>query len=156
MAGFKGVLEKYMINELSQYEDLKDLILGELLGIGIHRKVGVFKPDTSLVIKCAIDYPNINILEEEVWTTVRDTQIAKWFAPCISISPCGMFLLQKRVETKPKAEYPKLIPSFFGDLKYKNYGWIGKQFVCCDYASLLSTSMSHKWNEKMVKAHWWE
>lgn len=145
-----------MINELSQYEDLKSLVLGEMLGLGIHRKVGVFNPDASLVIKCAIEYPSTNILEDEIWRMVKDTEIAKWFAPCVYISPCGMFLLQKRVETKPKSEYPKYVPSFFGDLKFKNYGWIGKQFVCCDYASFVLTSMSHKWSGKMKKAEWWE
>ena len=145
-----------MINELSQYEDLKSLLLGEMLGRGIHRKVGVYKLENNLVIKCAIECPNINILEDEIWLMVKDTNIAKWFAPCVAISECGMFLLQKRVETKPKSEYPKLVPSFFGDLKYKNFGWIGKQFVCCDYAGFMSSSMSHKWNGKMKKVEWWE
>lgn len=145
-----------MITELSQYEDLKELLLGELVGVGIHRKVGVFRPDPSLVIKCAIETPNINILEDEVWLMVQDTKIAKWFAPCVAVSPCGMFLLQKRVEMKPKSEYPKLVPSFFGDLKYSNFGWLKGMFVCCDYASFISTSMSHKWSGRMKKAEWWD
>lgn len=145
-----------MINELSQYEDLKSLLFGEMIGLGVHRKVGVFKPDKSLVIKCAIECPNINILEDEIWQMVKDTDIAKWFAPCVAISECGMFLLQKRVETKPRSEYPKLVPSFFGDLKYRNFGWIGKQLVCCDYAGFIASSMSHKWNGKMKKAEWWD
>jgi len=145
-----------MINELSRYEDLKELLFGEALGAGIHRKVGVYKLDPTLVIKCAVETPNINVLEDEVWQTVKRTSIAKWFAPCIDISPCGMFLLQKRVEVKPKSEYPKYVPSFFGDLKYKNYGWLDGKFVCVDYASLLATSMSHRWSAKLVKAGWWE
>lgn len=145
-----------MISELSQYEDLKEMLLGQVLGIGIHRKVGVYVPDPTYVIKCAIECPNINVLEMEVWDTVSSTDIKKWFAPCAYISPCGMFMLQKRIETRPKSEYPKLIPTFFGDLKYKNYGWLNGQFVCCDYASLLSTSMVHKWNPRLVKANWWE
>lgn len=87
---------------------------------------------------------------------VSETSIAKWFAPCVDISPGGIFLLQKRVETRPRSEYPKLIPSFFSDLKYSNYGWLNGQFVCCDYAGFVSTSMSHKWSGRMVKADWWE
>lgn len=145
-----------MIGEAVQYEDLKELLFGAALGIGIHRKVGVFRPDPSLVIKCAIECPNINVLEEEIWQMVKETNIAKWFAPCVEISPCGIFLLQKRVEMRPKGEYPKLIPSFFGDTKYTNYGWLNGQFVCCDYAGFISTSMTHKWNGKMKKADWWE
>lgn len=145
-----------MISDVAQYEDMQSLFLGELLGIGIHRRVGVFKPDNSLVLKCAVECPNINILEEEVWQMVRETNIAKWFAPCVSISDCGMFLLQRRVETRPRSEYPRLVPSFFGDCKYSNYGWIDGQFVCCDYAGFISSSMSHKWSGQMKKAGWWE
>lgn len=144
------------MEETIQFEDLKCLLFGEALGSGIHRKVGVFKPDPKLVIKCAIDCPNINVLEDEIWMMVSETSIAKWFAPCVSISPCGMFLLQQRVERRPKSEYPKLVPSFFGDLKYSNYGWLNGKFVCCDYAGFISTSMSHKWNGRMKKADWWE
>lgn len=145
-----------MISELTQYEDLKELLLGKALGIGIHRKVGVYKLDESLVIKCATDCPNINVLEEEIWQMIKDTNMGKWFAPCVDISPCGIFLLQKRIETRPKSEYPKQIPSFFGDLKYSNYGWIKGQFVCCDYAGFIATSMCHQWKGKMKKADWWE
>ena len=144
-----------MISEFSQYEDLKELLLGKALGIGIHRKVAVYKLDPTLAIKCAIECPNINVLEEEVWQTVKETNIAKWFAPCVDISPCGMFLLQKRVEHRPRKEYPKMIPVFFTDTKYSNYGWLNGQFVCCDYASTISTSMAHKWSGKMKKANWW-
>ena len=144
------------IDRLTQYQDLGDLILGETLGIGIHRKVGVFKPDPTLVIKCALECPNINILEDEIWTMVKDTSIAKWFAPVVAISQCGMFMLQQRIEKRPRSEYPKLIPSFFGDQKYSNYGWLKGQFVCCDYAGFISCSMSHKWSAKMKKAEWWE
>jgi hypothetical protein len=144
------------MNESSQFEDLKSLLFGEALGIGIHRKVGVFNPDPTLVIKCAIDCPNINVLEEEIWMMVKDTDIAKWFAPCVSISPGGIFLLQKRAERRPRSEYPKEIPAFFTDTKYSNFGWIDGRFVCVDYASFISTSMSHKWSKKMKKADFWE
>ena len=144
------------MNELVQYEDLKGLLLGQVLGLGIHRKVGVYKLDPTLVIKCALECPNINVLEEEVWQAVKDTNIAKWFAPCVDISPCGIFLLQKRAETRPKSEYPKLVPNFFTDLKYSNYGWINGQLVCVDYASVISTSLTHKWSGKLKKADWWE
>jgi hypothetical protein len=145
-----------MLDNLTQYEDLKELLFGEIQGVGIHRKVGVYNLDKTLVIKCAIECPNINVLEEEIWQMVKDTNIAKWFAPCVAISPCGIFLLQKRVERRPRSEYPKLIPSFFGDTKYTNFGWIDGKFVCCDYAGFISTSMCHKWSGKMVKANWWE
>lgn len=60
------------------------------------------------------------------------------------------------MEKLPKEQYPKLIPSFFGDTKYANFGWLNGHFVCVDYASFMYTSMSHKWNGKLKKANWWE
>lgn len=145
-----------MISDAAQYEDLQSLLLGKYLGLGIHRKVAVYKPDSSLVVKIAQESPNINVLEDEVWMMLKETDLAKWLAPCVAISDCGIFLLQKRVETRPRSEYPKLIPSFFGDCKYSNFGWLNGQFVCCDYAGFISTSASHKWNGRMKKADWWE
>lgn len=145
-----------MISKEAQYEDMQDLLLGEKLGVGIHRLVGAFKPDTTLVIKCATECPNVNFLEWEIWQSIQHSDLAKWFAPCVQISECGMFMLQKRVEHRPRSEYPKTIPSFFGDQKFKNYGWLDGKFVCCDYAGFISTSMSHKWSGRMKKADWWE
>lgn len=145
-----------MISRRTQYEDLKSLLLGKVLGEGIHRKTYVYKPNPKLVMKVADSYPNINVLEDEVWMMVKDTSVAKWFAPCINISDCGIYLLQERVEHRPKSDYPELIPSFFGDTKYKNFGWIDGRFVCCDYAGFISTSMTHKWSGRLKKADWWE
>lgn len=145
-----------MVSESTQFEDLKGLLFGEALGFGVHRKVGVYNLDKTLVVKCALDTPNVNVLEYEMWIMVCDTDIAKWFAPCVDISPCGMFLIQKRVENRPYREYPQMIPSFFGDTKYSNYGWLDGNFVCVDYASFMYTSISHKWNGRLKKADWWE
>jgi len=106
----------------------------------------------------AHDYRDME-MEEEVlfeWMMVKDTNIAKWFAPCVAISDCGMFLLQKRIEKIPKNQYPKYIPSFFGDLKYGNFGMLNGQFVCCDYAGFILSSMAHKWSGKLKKADWWD
>jgi hypothetical protein len=146
-----------MIDKLSQYEDLKEFIMGDALGLGCYRKVGVFKPDPTLVIKCSLECPQENFFEMELWKFVQSTKIlAKWFAPCIDVSPCGMFLLQKRVETKPKQDYPKMIPAFFTDTKYSNYGWLDGKFVCCDYAGFSNLLLHGNWNTKMKKANWWE
>ncbi|MEK6879274.1 MAG: hypothetical protein AABY22_06670 [Nanoarchaeota archaeon] len=145
-----------MISTSAQYEDLKEMLFDEVIGVGVHRKVGVYNLDKRLVVKCAFECPNINVLEEEIWRMVKETGIAKWFAPCMDISPCGIFLIQERVERKPKNEYPRYVPSFFGDCKYSNYGWIGEKFVCCDYAGFIITSMVHKWGGKLKKANWWE
>lgn len=143
-------------SESVQYNDLKRLLFGNMKGTGIYREVFDFAPDKSLVIKCAERDPEINFFEQEIWNMVAKTKIAKWFAPCVDISPNGIFLIQKKVEMKGKESYPKMIPSFFEDTKYSNYGWIGKQFVCCDYSGFFRSSLTHKWNGRLKKAEWWE
>lgn len=143
------------MNDASQLDDLKSLLCGEFLGEGVHRKVYVYRPDETLVIKCAIEDPTGNIIESEIWDMVKETSIARWFAPVEAISRCGMYMLQKRVEHRPKEEYPKLVPHFFGDRKYSNYGWLNGKLVACDYVGFFVASMSHKWSAKMEKAGWW-
>lgn len=146
-----------MISRDTQLDDLHDFLLGKQLGEGIHRRVFLYRPDRMLVMKVATECPNINVLEQEIWNSISEApQLSKWFAPVISISECGIYMLQRRVFHKPKAEYPRMVPSFFGDLKYGNFGWIGDQFVCVDYAGFIATSMSHKWSLSMKKAEWWE
>lgn len=145
-----------MISTPAQYEDVQSLILGHKLGAGIHRLVYEYRPDPAWVVKVACECPNINVLEEEVWSSIKEADMSKWFAPCGRISECGIFLLQRKVESLPIAQYPTHVPSFFGDLKYTNFGLYQGRFVCCDYASFIATSMCHKWSGRMKKADWWE
>jgi hypothetical protein len=141
-----------MTNTL-MYEDLRGLLLGEKLGEGVYRKVSVFRPDKRLVIKVAEEDPHPNVIEYRIWEELMDTKVAKWFAPCVAISTCGLFLLQKRVEMHPKSEYPKMVPHFFTDCKYSNFGWLDGKFVCCDYGGFVITN---GFTNKMKKADWWE
>jgi hypothetical protein len=145
-------IKKSMTQEL-YYEDLYSMIAGEKLGVGIYRKVGVYIPDLTLVIKVSEDEPIANFLDYRIWEELKDTAYAKWVTPCVQISKCGVFLLQKRVEHRAKSDYPKMIPPFFMDTKYKNYGWIGNQFVGCDYSGF---SITNGFNGRMKKADWWE
>lgn len=144
------------ISKNAQLEDLWDLVAGEELGKGIHRVVYVYQPDPQWVIKYTSESPKYNHLEWETWVMLAETPLAKWFAPCGWISQCGIFMLQKRAQPVPKEQYPTMVPSFFSDLKYKNFGLLDGKFVCIDYAGFLSTSKHHKWNGKMKKAVWWD
>lgn len=145
-----------MISDAAQFEDLQSLLFGERLGCGIHRTVAVWRPDPSYVVKIARECPNINVLEKEIWDSIAEADMSKWFAPCHYISECGIFMLQRRVEQIPRDQYPKFVPSFFGDLKWKNFGLYHGRFVCCDYAGFISTSMAHRWSGKLKKADFWE
>lgn len=97
-----------------------------------------------------------NVLEWEVWNSVKGTKFAKWFAPCIDISGNGLYLIQKKAEMIPESDYPKKIPHFLTDLKFKNFGKIGKQFVCVDYGTTVCLSISKSLTHETKKAKWWK
>lgn len=137
--------------------DLTYLFLGEVLGNGMSRSVYAHERDKSLVIKVESGGNRFqNVLEWEFWQTVKDTKMAKWFAPCVEISPNGIFLIQKRADMIPKNQYPKKIPKFFTDLKYQNFGMIGKQFVCFDYGTAHINAINNHLSTKLVTSKFWE
>lgn len=136
--------------------DLGKLFIGERLGAGVGREVYVNLMDEDTVIKYEPEGFQ-NIKEWEMWQEVEMTKYAKWFAPCITISPNGIFLVQKRTYKPLKVDYPEKVPSFFMDKKYDNYGVIIekgiKKFVCHDYGSF---SLINGLNNRLVNADWWE
>ncbi len=117
--------------------DLLRFVCGDKLGEGAYRSVFEFDHIKNTVIKISHDN-NANITEYEVWKNVIGTKHEKWFAPCITISPCGHFLIQKRVRPiTDQDKLPKRMPDMFTDIKKSNFGFIGKQLVCHDYQFLI-------------------
>jgi len=93
-----------------------------------------FAPNPELVVKIETrNHSFQNVMEWEVWTEVQEYVASKWFAPCHSISPCGIVLLQSRTYELDKSQFPKKMPAFFSDLKYQNFGMLNKQIVAHDY-----------------------
>lgn len=137
-------------------KDLMWFILGEKIGSGMDREVFEFIPNKDYVIKVETNGFQ-NVREWELWNEIKDTKMAKWFAPCIDISSCGIYLLQKRTEKIPQSEYPKKTPHFFTDQKYDNFGVIiekgKKRFVCHDYGTF---PLTIGYKEKLLKANWWK
>lgn len=118
------------------HRDLFGLLLGEKLGEGVARRVYVNNLDATRVVKIEDTARSFqNIAEWELWQTVKEGPLARWFAPCYHISPCGVVLVQERVADV--AAFPASIPAFFTDLKAENFGRRGRQFVARDYGSLL-------------------
>lgn len=134
-----------------QAADFWKLIAGPKLGEGVYRRTFECALDPSLVIKVEQEEGCFaNIHEWEVWRTWSDhAPTAKWLAPCVKISPNGKFLLQKRTKPLDKDNLPKQLPNFLADRKTGNYGMIGKQVVCHDYAFVF-----FKTNLTMGKVHW--
>lgn len=135
-------------------EELKDVLIGTKLGWGIHRDVYKCKIDDSFVVKVEREDHNFaNIIEWKIWEEVQYAEnLARWFAPCERISTNGKILIQKKVEMGRKKDYPRQIPAFFTDVKMENFGFIGNQLVCFDYASIV---WSRNLNEKKMKKVIW-
>ena len=127
---------------------------GELLNSGVYRDVYVFKPDPKYVIKCERDMTTSMFANVQEWRNYIDhsewIQLKPWIAPCVLISENGQILIQRRIKHKEAKFYPKQIPNLFMDKKYTNFGWIGNNFVCCDYPNLLIGERF-----KLVNANWW-
>lgn len=123
------------------YEDAFNLLCGELLGSGAHRKVFACKLRPDLVVKVeeADNRYFANVHEMKFWCDNQYyTKVAQWLAPCEYLSPDGRLLLQKRVAPLgPDEKLPSKLPAFLTDLKRSNFGRIGKRLVCVDYAMVL-------------------
>jgi hypothetical protein len=135
-------------------EELFQLCTGDLIGEGEYREVYEWQgSDTGEVIKFEQNARCFqNIMEWETWCHVMDKPIAKWFAPCISISPCGSILIMKRTEKLAEDLYPKKIPNFFTDTKFSNYGMLDNQFVCHDYG--VSLLMEKGMSKRLASVNW--
>lgn len=132
--------------------DFMGMFLGDLLGEGMSRKVYEHKFDPTLVIKIEEDAGRFqNIMEARIWEEVSYSDYAKWFAPVIGISPCGMVLVMKKVAVPYDKDFPTSIPTFFGDLKKSNYGMLNGKFVCVDYGCHIVTNGLSK---RMKKVKW--
>lgn len=136
--------------------ELEEFLCGRFLGGGIARKVYIYRPDDTFVIKIAEDKggQSHNIIEWKIWDELKQVKSAsKWLAPIVDVSDCGKYLIMKRAERGRKEDYPKMVPHFFTDMKYDNYGFIGKQLVCVDYANFIITK---GFKFMLKKSDWWE
>lgn len=133
---------------------LKDILIGKKIGSGCYRDVYHCKLDYSLVVKIEKEEGEFhNIKEWNIWKELEYSPLKKWLAPCISISNDGKILIQKKIEFGRKKEYPKKVPAWFTDVQPKNFGFIGKQLVCCDYGS---TIVTRKFDDKKMKIADWK
>ncbi len=117
--------------------DLMRMLLGTKIGDGMFRAVFECDLIPNTVIKVSNCETPANTIEFSVWQSVKSTPHAKWFAPCLHLSPEGNFLIQRKCRPlTDKDKLPKNIPGFFTDIKRENWGFIGKQLVCHDYQFL--------------------
>lgn len=127
--------------------EMISFICGEFVGKGCTREVYEFQLDDKYVVKVAYGSPIDNVVEWQIWQNLkhRTDGSREWFAPCKYLSKNGRILVQRRtqpLETR-EAHIPDKVPTFFTDIKRSNYGWIGKQLVCHDYAYSFDMMMNY-------------
>lgn len=147
------------INTLTNGKKLNGIVkvlCDEKIGKGANREVFILKQNPGYVVKVEGNPSTGNFANISEFCNYRDYRevlgFGKFLAPCEFITETGQVLIQKRVEFKRRKDYPKYIPAVFTDLKLQNFGWIGNQFVCCDYSFLLLLGTDPN---KIKYAKWW-
>lgn len=130
--------------------DFTDFFCGNRIGEGCSRSVFEYRIDQRYVVK--IDRTNKfdNVAEWDIWNNLKDGPYGKYLAPCLSISSCGRVMLQRRTIPVKASQLPDKIPVFFADTKLQNWGRIGKNIVCHDYAN----HSFYSGGTSMIKAKW--
>lgn len=146
-----GVRERYF--GAGVQADVFDTLCGELLGEGAGRAVYANLLDPATVIKIETRGRSFqNIMEWELWQSQQyNPSAAKWLAPCVSISPSGIVLVQKRTEPIPKKLLPKDVPAWATDLKQENWSLLNGKPVMHDYGITL---LMDKASSRLKKADW--
>lgn len=137
--------------------DLFDLICAEKLGEGIDRCVFAHGLDDGLVVKfetCASGRFQ-NVAEWLLWQhaeaeqVVGRTVLSDWLAPCHSISPNGVVLIQSRTTPAELGDMPAKAPTWLGDYKLSNYGLLNGRVVAHDYGLPIP-----QYPDRMRRAEW--
>jgi hypothetical protein len=116
-----------------------NLFADEQIGKGVFRTV--FRgTDKTLVLKYEHDPKSFcNVNEWQIWNKVKnDRALKRWFAPCVDISPCGTWLVQKYAENIKREQFPKRVPAFLTDFQVANWGKFNGRIVCRDYGHNLA------------------
>ena len=133
-------------------KEFRSLFLGQELGHGMSRSVYVNAQDPTTVIKIEEGAKRFqNIREWETWKNYEYCKdVAKWLAPCVDISSCGLILIQKRVDPLLLEKAPNKMPAFLTDFKLNNFGIYKGKIVCSDYGILIDN-----YSTKLKKVpHW--
>lgn len=141
--------EEYFKTTISH--DLFRMVCGKRIGGGSAREVleCYLKPDCVVKIEHE-SYSFQNASEWQTWEAVKHApELAKWFAPCFEISPCGTILLQARTEPIRASELPTEVPHIMDDLHIGNWGMYKGHPVAHDYG--YNRLVPEKFKMKKVK-----
>ena len=137
------------------FREAFNMLCGHVIGYGMSRTVYDSPVLKDAVIKVeTVAQKFQNIMEYETWQRVKETDLAKWFAPVECISPCGVVLVMRKTTEIPSEQYPRKLPKFFTDFKRSNYGLLNGQVVCHDYGT--SLLLEHGMTKVMRSVEWWD
>lgn len=123
-------------NDWFLLSDLTDLFIGGQLGSGCSRSVFDFNLNPNWVVKIDRSGQFHNVSEWDIWHSVKDyKEYSKFLAPCHHLSQCGRVLIQSKTYLITQEQLPTELPDFIADIKIDNWGIIGNQAVCHDYAN---------------------
>lgn len=135
--------------QIAELREFFEFMTGDKLGHGMSRMVYDHPTDPTKVIKMENAKNEFqNVMEWEFWKKVEYApKIARWLAPCHSISYNGTFLIQEKARDLGPSERPAHLPVFITDHKLENFGMIGKQIVCRDYGFIIDniSTRLRKW-----------
>jgi hypothetical protein len=137
----------------SMHREAFNLLCDEVIYQGMSREVwsSAMLPDCVVKVEDRRAFFQ-NVVEWETWQRVKDTDLARWFAPCRWISPNGSILVMERTRPASDRDYPEKMPRFLCDFKRRNYGMLGKRLVCHDYGTNLL--FEYGMTKRMVRANW--
>lgn len=131
--------------------DMIMCLLGPRISSGNFRDVYEHTMDPTKVIKIEYGHKQVmnqdaimqnsfcNVQEYLLWAEIEGLKgnlewVKKHFAPVRWISPGGHVLCMDRTWPEQEKQRPDTLPAFLWDVKPDNFGWIGDDFVCHDYA----------------------
>ncbi len=138
--------------------DMFKMLCGEKLGAGTFRAVYEFGFNPrNQVIKIEADDTDSNMSEYMLWKEAQWLRgdlawVKNWLAPVHWVSPDYKILVMSRTYPRPKKERPDVVPDFFTDIKFDNFGWIGDRLVCHDYGFISKFIQFN--NKKLQKVIW--
>lgn len=127
-------------------------MMGNIIGSGMSRGVYDYRYDPTKVIKFEYGTENFqNVMEWRIWQEYKNCEeVARWLAPCHSISLNGNFLIMEKAADLQPDQIPNVLPEFLTDHKPENFGIIGagkkKRVVCRDYGFVVLSLETKKRN----------
>ena len=131
------IYAEYFKTASSTARDLFNLMSGPRLGGGVSRVVHEAMLNDKYVLKFEYGSTFQNVMEWEIWSAVEKddspNSARNWLAPCQSISPNGLILVQRKTIPLRQSELPEKIPSWMCDPKVGNWGLLDGKPVLHDY-----------------------